>query len=684
MATDNELRIKIDELRRKKENFVNAGRESEDWAGVVDLLAHQYSDKTHFIFELLQNADDAEATAVVFNLYDDRLEFSHNGKRLFDYRDIESIVAIGKTTKGKKDYTTIGKHGIGFKAVFAYTHRPQIYSGHIAFDIVDGIIPMLLEEMTSGFDSKETRFIFPFDNEEEVLAEHRFRELVPAKNAHSEIYQRLQDLSLRTPLCLKHIDSIQWKIDSQTKGKIIRNSKPILNSNAFRVELTDDNCSESWVVFFRDVVIDADMKDFDEEGNPPCGTVKVAFLEKDGHIVNADNTELVVFFPTAVKTGLGFIIHGPFKTTKARDNIKGLESNNRHTDPANNQIIDAAAQLAADSLETLCELGLMNVSSYLALPLRDSDFPEQSFFRPVYARVHDHLKTKSLLPAHQGGFIKANEAKLAGVKSLVELFSSEQLSVLFGKEKLAWLDVSIPSDASDDFNRYLRGLVSGIQVNPESLTSKLSIDFLSEQSISWLIRFIKYVEQGDKTLRRVPFIRLQSGEQVALPENKGVLPSAWFAPKETEELDLSAFPLIHAELTVNEPVRMFLVKEGIGEIGAADIIAKSILPKFQGKEIFVEELNQSTYRSDLRRIVDAYVNANSLTKLQLTNELNKYPWLTCIHASGKCKEKIIWKKPGSDNLYENTLVHEIWFSGLENVDAYFVSTLSSRERLMSG
>lgn len=99
MIPINELREKLEELRQNKEEFVNAGRKTGDWAGVVDLLAHQYSDKTHFIFELLQNADDAEATDVVFNLYDDRLQFSHNGKRLFDYRDIESIVAIGKSTK---------------------------------------------------------------------------------------------------------------------------------------------------------------------------------------------------------------------------------------------------------------------------------------------------------------------------------------------------------------------------------------------------------------------------------------------------------------------------------------------------------------------------------------------------------------------------------------------------------
>lgn len=680
MTTDNVLRIKIDKLRRKKENFVNAGRESGDWAGVVDLLAHQYSDKTHFIFELLQNADDAEATAVVFNLYDDRLEFSHNGKRLFDYRDIKSIVAIGKTTKGKKDYTTIGKHGIGFKAVFAYTHRPQIYSGHIAFDIVDGIIPMLLEEMTSGFDSKETRFIFPFDNEEEVLAEHRFRELVPAKSAHLEIYQGLQDLSLRTPLCLKHIDSIQWKINYQTKGNIIKSCEPILDRKAFRIKLTDNSSSESWIVFFRDVVIDADPKDFDEEGNPPCGTVKVAFLEKDDHIVKVDNTELVVFFPTAVKTGLGFIIHGPFKTTKARDNIKGLEPNNRHTDPANNQIIDAAAQLAADSLETLCELGLMNVSSYLALPLRDSDFPEQSFFRPVYDRVREALKTQPLLPAHSGGFIKADEAKLSLRKDFIDLFSTGQLGVLFDKEKLAWLDASITESGTfADLHDYLTELIDDVQVIPVTLASKLTADFLSTQSLDWLIKFILYAEQGDRAFRRVPFIRLEFGEQVTLrqeDENQ----TAWFAPENGTGLDLiKDFPLVHHKLSENEEVRKFLEKEGIHEIKSVDIVEQCILPKYQelpfDENIPFSEY-EKTYRAHLHLIGKAYADADDEIKERLNNNLNEIEWLACIHASGNEPDKVFGKTPESANLYAKP-DGELGFTVPEDKTAYFLHPLVS-------
>ena len=45
------------------------------WSGVVD----KYKEKAHFVYELLQNADDAQATEARFQLERDRLIFRHNG-----------------------------------------------------------------------------------------------------------------------------------------------------------------------------------------------------------------------------------------------------------------------------------------------------------------------------------------------------------------------------------------------------------------------------------------------------------------------------------------------------------------------------------------------------------------------------------------------------------------------------
>ena len=59
---------------RSKQDY---GQKFEEWAPRI--LVDQYSDRTHFIFELIQNAEDAGATYVAFSLYQDRLILCHNG-----------------------------------------------------------------------------------------------------------------------------------------------------------------------------------------------------------------------------------------------------------------------------------------------------------------------------------------------------------------------------------------------------------------------------------------------------------------------------------------------------------------------------------------------------------------------------------------------------------------------------
>src|SRR5579859_6492363 len=97
------------------------------------LLADRYDDRTHFIFELLQNAEDALARrtgwsgqrSVRFLLTNNELRVSHFGKH-FDEPDVRGICGIAESTKG---LNAIGRFGIGFKSVYAFTDRPAVHSG---------------------------------------------------------------------------------------------------------------------------------------------------------------------------------------------------------------------------------------------------------------------------------------------------------------------------------------------------------------------------------------------------------------------------------------------------------------------------------------------------------------------------------------------------------------------------
>src|SRR4051812_16004439 len=104
----------IDEVRAKRQKLADVMADPE-YSGIREIVEELYPDKAHFIYELLQNAEDAGASEVQFTLTRDQLSFEHNG-RPFNEDDVWGITNIGKGTK-KEQEDKIGRFGVGFKAV---------------------------------------------------------------------------------------------------------------------------------------------------------------------------------------------------------------------------------------------------------------------------------------------------------------------------------------------------------------------------------------------------------------------------------------------------------------------------------------------------------------------------------------------------------------------------------------
>jgi len=111
--------VPADYQKIREENIARYGWDT----AVLDLLGQLYSERTHFIFELIQNAEDAGATELAFELFPDRLELRHDG-RPFTEADVRGVCGVGQSGKSG-DLTAIGKFGIGFKSVYAYTRSPR-------------------------------------------------------------------------------------------------------------------------------------------------------------------------------------------------------------------------------------------------------------------------------------------------------------------------------------------------------------------------------------------------------------------------------------------------------------------------------------------------------------------------------------------------------------------------------
>jgi len=94
-----------------------------------------YTDSQRFIYELLQNADDASSTygslELAIKIVDQYLVVSHNGEP-FTQVDIESVCSVGDGNK-RGDANKTGFKGIGFKSVFSHSDLVIINSGNYCF-----------------------------------------------------------------------------------------------------------------------------------------------------------------------------------------------------------------------------------------------------------------------------------------------------------------------------------------------------------------------------------------------------------------------------------------------------------------------------------------------------------------------------------------------------------------------
>lgn len=657
-------RVGYEEIRQR--NIKEYGEGTRHLAHFSDL----YENRTHFLYELLQNAEDAlakresgaEAGYVEIRLHYDRLELRHNGKP-FDERDVKGICGIGEGSKAG-DYSQIGKFGIGFKSVYAYTLAPRIHSNDEHFEVRRFVEPHALPDGTTptDFKSVETCIVLPFDTQAEIKA---FRAYVSPQQAVLEIGQALKRLGLRTLLFLKCIDEIRWSLPDGVRGAFLRETRPVVAKPAARyVDVTDGHNTETWLLFRRDMAVT------DEEKSHPVA-VEVGFLLQEGNVVHAKNTELVVSFPTAKKTELGFLIQGPFKTTKARDNIEDEKKAKE-----NPQLIETAAELAADSLEDLRDLGLLNVESFKALPLKSGVFDDDGtrFFMPVYQTIRQALKTKRLLPRHSGDFVAANETRLARGAQLADVFSPEQLGTLFGAARFYWLDTAITADRMPELHDYLAGkrkqwprneweqepLVEGIEVEAKDIAAKLSASFLEVQDESWLVSFYKYLDKNFEPYRDIPFVRLENGRHV--PASLAYLP-----PRDPSGIDMAVFPLVKQSLVEKLDVLALLRdKMKLRVPDAVDVVIKCLLPKYRSGTL---RFDGTEYERDLQRIVAA---CDGEGRHRMTLALRSTKFIACTSARSPESDEVFWKAPGDQAVFIRTPELAAWFADNDQDEAWFI------------
>ena len=620
---------------------------------VLDLLGHLYSERTHFIFELIQNAEDAGARELVFELFEDRLEVRHDG-RPFTEDDVRGVCGVGASSKSG-DLTKIGTFGIGFKSVYAYTNSPRIHSSGEHFRIESYVRPFAAEPAAEPADADDlgTLFVFPFD-----MAS------VPAAVAVAEISAALNNIEAETLLFLRSIERLRVR-GAGVAGAMLERSTASRGRSRRQVTLAKlPGRAEEFAVWQREL---ADL-------DPPGLRVEIAFQAVAGpdgqrRIAARDGSALVVYFPTEKQTFLGFLIQGPYRTTPARDNVP-------EHDPSNQALVRQTAALLAEALRDLTGDGLMTSDLLRALPIDAARFGVGSMFRPLFESVRSVLSAEALIPDADGACGLAAELKLARGAGLRELFSPARLGLLYGGgQPLGFVDPAITEDGTPLLWQYLRDEIGVEEITPESVVGRLTEDFLEGQSDEWvadLYAFLyrhsslwrepsSWAEAGTAeaeagVARTKPIMRLEDGSHVRPFRDDGraavYLPGTVTTP----------FPAVKRSIASAPAARQFLAALRLTEPDIVDEVLEGILPRYAGLD--AADLDAAQHEADVECVALALTDAGGERRERLLDQLRQTTFLVGENAATGERRLMM---PG--RLYQRSKELELYFDG--NPDAWF-------------
>lgn len=443
----------------------------------IPSIVEKYAESAHFVYELIQNADDTLATSATFIVYDDKLIFKHNGKKQFTISkfgdktgkigDINSITGFAFSSK-KDNCNTIGKFGVGFKSVYQYSNTPKIYDDKFWFKIENYIIPTLLESDHELRNQGETLFEFDFKGD--------------YINAKNEIINRLHKLNKPT-LFLNNLKVINWmecgKENHQYKKECIYcgSSEGIRYEQIYTYDCGRQN---TLYLFHKDVKVELGIF------NISVGY----YINNKGEINTLVRPDIHCFFATREKFDSCFISHAPFLLTDSRESIKDFEN-------VNHQFLDEIAKLAADSLVILKDISVSKGRRILTDNVfRIANIKSDEVRNQKLKRYFINKLAHSEIILNRSGKYDKLDNIFFSTQKLNKLFSTIQLRELYNNISTDYIYVN-------EFRQDIKDLQNDLKLNifdNIEVVKRLVPDFLSYQSEAWCDSLIYYFYEDAQSL----------------------------------------------------------------------------------------------------------------------------------------------------------------------------------------
>jgi hypothetical protein len=462
-----------------------------------------YSDDTHFVSELIQNADDNEyANGVVprleFRLKPDRLVVVNN-EIGFSAKNVWSLCRTGKSTKKGNKSKFTGEKGIGFKSVFTVSDAPEIHSNgyHFRFNRTDKdkllgfVVPEWRDDSPDSVDG-QTSIVLP----------------APANSRFDA--SKLHGLDPNLLLFLRQLRHIEIHEPAGVTS-FLREEKDGISVLVLSTHPKEGAPKEEQKQYVR-TEFSVDMESVIEEKRPKMKATDIvlAFPVSASYEAQPDieGSKLYAFLPIR-QSGFRFSIQADFVLSASRGEI-------REALPWNIRLRDALAGAFVSSLDAFKRHDLLKNTYFDFIPGKEE--VSGNFLRPVRKAIFDQLVLTKCLRSASGTWCLPKELRTAG-KRFRELFPSETAKLVFGydyvhedqkADKVTLDDLGVQgalvSDVISLFNNHLKWF----QEQPKEW--KRSLYSLIADSLE------RYIKAG---LLEVPFLPLDDGTSI-VPKGQDV------------------------------------------------------------------------------------------------------------------------------------------------------------------
>lgn len=551
-----------------------------------------YSDDLHFVYELIQNAqDNSYEPNVVPNLRFHLLDYDPtksedsegclvviNNEKGFTEADIKSICSVGKSTKKKKKVEGfIGEKGIGFKSVFKISSNPHIFSNGFQFQLFEN-------DRVTGLS-----YIIPYwvSNIPKIVAENICDTCIvlPLKpGKYEDIKKSLKSHKAEVTLFLEKLRRVEISIPSETYSALFEeNTEENIITLTSKVNGKIGN-TQKFLVCGKKIQVPESLKEEKRDGVVDR-TISIAFpLEKYNSLT------VYAYLPTEMRSGLPFLINADFLLAANRESINNTKWNQWLFEELGNFLVEEINRQAKD--------GYLSISAYHYIPIVNDVVKVSELFANLAKYVVDILKDNDFVLSQTNEFdIAANlREPSAGLR---QLFKEAKHNVQWAHEDLG------------HYSRQLHQLGLRHLSEEEEGSYYYQVDFIEKQTDDWFVAYYQYLIIGkfQGNANNFPIIPLQGGGL------KSVSSRSVYFPIDTEEMEFidgHFFPHV-------ETIRQSLFDKLKG-IGGHEKL-------FEGLELRVFSISDYFFQIVLQNISSRRDSAILTDKIQLIRFILDY-WET--------------------------------------------------------